>query len=225
MSRRPRLLDLFCGAGGAAMGYSRAGFDVTGIDLKPQPRYPFRFIQADGTRLPVRLRDFDAVHASPPCQGYLNEHFRVTPSGHVRQDHPRLIADMRAQLVDVPVWVIENIESAIDEMVHPIRLCGTSFGLPLRRHRLFESSVAMMQLQCRHELFTEAKYPTQFRPQTGQNHLARVVQVYGNGKGAKHWPAAMGIEWMNRRELTQAIPPAYCEFIGKQLMQAIEVAA
>ncbi len=218
-----RLLDLFCGAGGAAVGYSRAGFtEIVGIDVKPQPRYPFRFIQGDALNPPVRLEDFDAIHASPPCQGYLNEHFRVTPSGHVRADHPKLIGAMRDMLMaSGRPYVIENIESAIREMRGPVRLCGTSFLLPLRRHRLFESSVPLMQMACRHELFMESKYPTQFRPKPGQSHLARVVQVYGNGKGARMWPAAMGIEWMNRRELAQAIPPAYTEFIGRQLIASL----
>ena len=216
---RPRLLDLFCGAGGAAMGYHRAGFTVVGVDIKPQPRYPFTFVQADATTYP--LAGFDAVHASPPCQGYLNEHFRVTPSGHVRKDHPKLIGIMRERLrANGRPYVIENIESAITEMHGPMMLCGTMFGLPLRRHRLFESSILLMTLRCRH--LTEPKYPTQFRPKNGQNPLACHVQVYGNSKGSHLWPDAMGIDWMRREELAQAIPPAYTEYIGRQLLAQLE---
>jgi DNA (cytosine-5)-methyltransferase 1 len=217
-----KLLDLFCGAGGAAMGYSRAGFDeIVGVDVKPQPRYPFTFVQGDALEyLAAHGHEFDAIHASPPCQGYLNEHFRVTPSGHVRRDHPKLIADTRARLDAIgKPYVIENIESARKEMRTPITLCGTSFGLPLKRHRCFEVPFLMLTLDCAH--LREPKYPTQFRPKKGQAALACHVQVYGNGKGARHWPAAMGIGWMRREELAQAIPPAYTEYIGRQLLEHV----
>ena len=223
--RRPRLLDLFCGAGGASMGYARAGFDVVGVDIAPQPRYPFTFVYGDALEyLAAHGSKYDAIHASPPCQGYLNEHFRVTPSGHVRRDHPKLIAICRERLgaLGVP-YVIENIESARRQMRQPVTLCGSSFGLPLRRHRCFEASFMLMTLDCQHQ--TEAKYPTQFRPKKGQNTLSRVVQVYGHGKGAKLWPAAMGIDWMQRIELAQAIPPAYTEYIGRQWIAQLEQVA
>ena len=199
------------------MGYHRAGFEVVGVDVAPQPNYPFEFYQADALTFP--LEGFDAIHASPPCQGYLNEHFRVTPSGHVRKDHPRLIEPVRERLEASGVpWVIENITGARRFLQNPIQLCGSSFGLAVRRHRLFETSFPMMALPCAHHLQREHKYPTQFRPKTGQNPLACVVQVYGNGKGTRLWPEAMGIDWMDRRGLTQAIPPAYTEFIGAALM-------
>jgi DNA (cytosine-5)-methyltransferase 1 len=217
---RPRLLDLFCGAGGAAMGYHRTGFDILGVDIAPQPHYPFEFIQADALDFP--LDGFDAIHASPPCQGYLNEHFRVTPSGHIRHDHPRLIEPIRDRLLATGrPYVIENIPSARRWLREPIQLCGSSFGLAVRRHRLFESNVPMMAQPCAHHLQREPKYATQFRPKNGQNPLACVMQVYGNGKGAMHWPAAMGIDWMRRKELTQAIPPAYTEHIGPYLLAEV----
>lgn len=216
---RPRLLDLFCGAGGASKGYQRVGFYVVGVDIKPQPRYcGDEFYQADALTFP--LTGFDAIHASPPCQGFLNEHFRVTPSGHIRRDHPLLISPIRDLMLETGVpYVIENIESARRHMRSPMTLCGTSFGLPLRRHRCFEMSFMVLALDCAH--LVEPKYPTQFRPKTGQHPLACHVQVYGNGKGAQHWPDAMGIDWMRREELTQAIPPAYTEYIGKQLIQVL----
>jgi DNA (cytosine-5)-methyltransferase 1 len=214
---RPRLLDLFCGAGGAAMGYHRAGFDIVGVDHRPQPRYPFAFVQADALKFP--LEGFNAIHASPPCQGYLNERFRVTPSGHVRADHPRLIDQIRIRLEASGLpYVIENIPAARPWLREPIQLCGSSFGLAVRRHRLFESNAPMMALPCAHHLQTEPRYATQFRPKDRQNPLSCVVQVYGNGKGAMHWPAAMGIDWMQRMELAQAIPPAYTEHIGRYLL-------
>jgi DNA (cytosine-5)-methyltransferase 1 len=223
---RPRLLDLCCKAGGATKGYQRAGFYVVGVDIEPQPNYcGDEFLQADAMTFP--LDGFDAYHASPPCQGYLNEHFRVTPSGHVRKDHPRLIAPMRERLQQTGApWVIENVAAARSEMRDPVVLCGSSFGLAVRRHRLFEfSAPPALVPPCAHHLQREAKYPTQFRPKNGQNSLSRVVQVYGNGKGASAWPAAMGIDWpMTRSELANAIPPAYTEWIGRQLL-AMEVAA
>jgi DNA (cytosine-5)-methyltransferase 1 len=219
-----RLLDLFCGAGGAGMGYARAGFDVTGVDHRPQPRFPFPFIQADALEyVAAHGHEYDVIHASPPCQGYLNEHFRVTPSGHVRRDHPRLIGDVRALLVG-HVYVIENIQSARRFLCDPVELCGSSFGLPVRRHRLFEMSERpALAPQCSHHLQRIARYPTQYRPKNGQNPLACVVQVYGNGKGAGAWGPAMGIDWMRREELAEAIPPAYTEWIGRQLLAHIDV--
>jgi DNA (cytosine-5)-methyltransferase 1 len=219
---RPRLLDLFCGAGGAAVGYHRAGFEVVGVDINPQPRYPFEFHQGDALTFP--LDGFDVVHASPPCQGYLNEHFRKTPSGHVRRDHPRLIEVVRDRLIASGLaYVIENIPGARRCMRSPVMLCGSSFGLAVRRHRLFECSAPALSLPCQHP--REPKYPTQYRPKNGQNPLSTVVQVYGNGKGTWMWGPAMGIDWMRREELSQAIPPAYTEFLGRQLLAALEAAA
>lgn len=221
---RPRLLDLYCGAGGCAVGYHRAGFDVVGVDIRDQPNYPFEFHQADALTYP--LDGFEAIHASPPCQGYVNQHFRTTPSGHVRKDHPMLIDEMRERLEQAGVpWIIENVAGAKPFMRSPVMLCGSSFDLPLRRHRLFESNVTLLVPSCDHSRHREAKYPTQFRPKNGQNPLSRVVQVYGNGKGSDLWANAMGIDWMSRKEITQAIPPAYTELIGHQLMQHVKARA
>ena len=220
---RPKLLDLFCKAGGASMGYFRAGFDVTGVDLEPQPRYPFAFVQADALEfVAAHGPNFDVIHASPPCQGYIQTGFR-RKHRHPHRDHPRLIAATRTALTATGrVWVLENVESAIAVMRLPVRLCGTSFGLPLRRHRLFESSIGLLRLACRHERFSDAKYPTNWRPKSGVIPRARCVQVYGNSGDASIWPAAMGIDWMTRQELTQAVPPAYTEFLGRQLLMAYE---
>lgn len=134
---RPKLLDLFCGAGGAAMGYHRAGFEVVGVDIKPQPRYPFAFVQGDVLKPPVDTSAFDVIHASPPCQGYSTQ--TADPSRH-----PRLIERVREMLVATGLqYVVENVEGARRAMRDPVRLCGSSFGLDLRRHRHFESNVVI----------------------------------------------------------------------------------
>lgn len=138
MKRRLRILELMCGAGGSAEGYARAGFEVVGVDIAPQPRFPFRFVQMDVFeflhRFDVR-RHFDVIHASPPCQGYSS-----TQSLHTAI-YPKLIKRTRRHLdaIGLP-YVIENVEGARGAMHDPIRLCGSSFGLRVRRHRLFECS-------------------------------------------------------------------------------------
>jgi DNA (cytosine-5)-methyltransferase 1 len=139
---KPRLLDLFCGAGGCAMGYFQAGFEVVGVDIAAQPNYPFEFHQADALTFP--LEGFDAIHASPPCQGY-----SVANNIHDRDDHPLLIAEVRNLLraTDLP-YVIENVEGARREMHCPVTICGLALGLNVRRHRLFECSFPVMVPPC-----------------------------------------------------------------------------
>jgi len=233
---RPRLLDLFCCAGGAAMGYHRAGFDVYGADIAPQPNYPFRFHQANavyvldrllsGGRLPdtlgwLDLRDFSAVHASPPCQGYLNLGAVNRAMGR-DYDYPDLIGTTRELLEQTGLpYVIENVADAGKELRDPVRVCGTGLDLPLRRHRLFESNIDLSGIACAHHKYTEPRYWTGWRPK-GEHRLSTVVQVYGNAGGREHWPAAMGIDWMTPREMCEAIPPAYTEHIGRQLLAHIE---
>ena len=139
---KPRLLDLFCGAGGAAMGYHRAGFEVVGVDIEPQPRYPFEFYQADALNVLTSIftpLDFDAIHASPPCQAYSWSARRWT-----EVERADLLAPTRELLraTGLP-YVIENVPGA--PMQNPIRLCGVMFGLEVIRHRLFESNVAMVE--------------------------------------------------------------------------------
>jgi DNA (cytosine-5)-methyltransferase 1 len=214
---RPRLLDLFCGAGGAGMGYHRAGFDVVGVDIHPQPRYPFAFVQADA--MTYRLDGFDAVHASPPCQDH-----SVLSRNYGAPEHGTgwLLAATLERLRAQPApWVIENVVGAA--LPSAFILCGASFGLgasglDLNRHRQFETSFAMLAPPCQH------------RP-------GLTIGVYGNGTNSWHrrklgrnlrvaeMREAMGIEWMRREELSQAIPPAYTEFIGEQLLSFLAVAA
>ncbi len=208
----PRALDLFCGAGGASMGLHRAGFDVTGIDIKRQPRYPFRLIQADALRPPVRLEDFDLVWASPPCQAHVgfNASWNRTP-------HVSLIAATRALLSDHPITIIENVVGS------PVRtsltLCGSNFGLQTRRHRRFETSFFCWGMHCSHSGNERGVYGDHPQGHFGDGYRIPRAQSLEEAR------QAMGIDWMLWRELTQAIPPAYAEFIGREALRQLRVAA
>lgn len=198
------------------MGLHRAGFDVTGIDIKPQPRYPFRFIQGDALKPPVRLSDFDLVWASPPCQGY-----SVARNNGSGKDAPRLVGEVRDALIGSGAeWVLENVPGA--PMPSAYVICGASFGLgaagmDLARHRLFETSFPMLVPPCQHR-------------------RGRTIGVYGNGTNKYHrdklgrcvtadeMREAMGMPWAVRKGLSQAIPPAYSEHIGKYAMMALGLA-
>jgi DNA (cytosine-5)-methyltransferase 1 len=217
----PRILDLFCGAGGAAMGYHRAGFEVVGVDINSQPRYPFGFLQGDALAFVAKYgHEFDAIHASPPCQGFLNL-TRVNEARGRAPQHDRLIAATRELLIATgKPYVIENVQDARRELHDPVRICGTGLSLPLRRHRLFESNVPLEGIACAHHRYTEPRYWTGWRP-NGEHRLSTVVQVYGNAGGREHWPAAMGIDWMTAAEMVEAIPPAYTEHIGAQLLNHV----
>jgi DNA (cytosine-5)-methyltransferase 1 len=250
---KPRLLDLFCGSGGAAMGYYRAGFEVVGVDIKPQPHYPFEFIRCDWEEALVYLpglwernHELYAIHASPPCQRYST----MTAKWGRQENHPDLVAPVREQLQEIGVpYVIENVKGA--PLINPVMLCGSMFGLgattdyvcscgtqfpyslgkygcpnclgenkategqayQLRRHRLFESSV---------DIF----------PPASCNHQGQALPVYGHAGGKSKrdglqfpgtdvWREGMGIDWMSGKELAEAIPPAFTEYIGKYLMEAI----
>lgn len=215
---RPRLLDLYCGAGGAAMGYHRAGFDVVGVDINPQPRYPFDFYQFDALNALLDrwlLEGFDAIHASPPCQAYSQMH---ASSG------PDMIGPTRRLLEATGLpYVIENVEGA--PLHDPILLCGSMFDLDVERHRLFEANWPLKDHDwpCRHGIWA----PRYDVHDHGRRYKSKVVPVYGNGggKAAEHWPAAMGIDWMTRSELAEAIPPAYTAFVGTQLLEHLKAVA
>ena len=191
--RRPKLLDLFCGAGGCSVGYHRAGFDVVGVDHVPQPRYPFEFHQADAMTYP--LNGFDAIHASPPCQLYANvTAWRGTPT-----DHPDLVAPTRLRLAQTGLpWVIENVPEA---PVRPdVLLCGSQFGLNVKRHRAFETSWGAYSLI----------------PPCSHRNLLPFMH-----KGERAYADAMGCGWMTNREARQAIPPAFTQHVGELLLAAI----
>lgn len=226
---KPRLLDLFCGSGGAAMGYHRAGFEVVGVDIKPQPHYPFAFVLGDAlTVMQTLLTDgeiqdnnghywtvngFFAYHASPPCQGY-----GITRNIHTckGKDYPLLIPEIRQKLLATgkPI-IIENVPGA--PLQYSVMLCGLMFGLKVLRHRIFETNFFVMQ----------PGHPYHRDIQIGKDGYCCVVAhsaVKGNTNyqypnRKEMWQEAMGIDWMTKYEMTQAIPPAYTEYIGKYLMQ------
>ena len=201
-------------------GYARAGFDVTGVDLAPQPRYPFPFVQADA--MTFDLAGYDVIHASPPCPHYST----ITPD---RAAHPDLVAATRARLAGTgAMWVIENVPGA--PLLDPMLLCGAAFGLgatcldgrrrPLRRHRLFESNTWLMSAGCACHgeaigVYGDGGGGSSTRPSGGGGYKAHPAEAR----------AAMGIDWMNRGELSQAIPPAYTQHIGEQLAAHIGAAA
>jgi DNA (cytosine-5)-methyltransferase 1 len=218
---RPLACDLFCGAGGVSVGLERAGFDVVGVDIRPQPRYRGgHFVRADALEFPLDI--FDFVWASPPCQAYTVSRTRA----RVRKAHPDLVGSVRARLEAWGgIWTIENVPGA--PLRHGVVLCGATFGLgatdehgifrALRRHRLFESSFAMLSPPC-HCVGGEK------------------IGVYGNGGGradrkepdrrgykgnAAEARQALGIDWMTLVELSQAIPPAYSEWIGERVLAEI----
>lgn len=214
-----RLLDLFCGAGGAAMGYHRAGFEIVGVDVRPQPNYPFEFHQADVLemfRWESWWRGCDAIHASPPCQLFSRAgHLRDAQGG--KSSAINLIPETREALqVSGLPYVIENVPGA--PLENPVMLCGSSFGLGVQRHRLFESNQALMSLPCRHK--------AQGRP-VGVYHVMNDHVPHGGttAKTLEEGQAAMGIDWMTWDELKLAIPPAFTQFIGEQLLASIGAAA
>jgi DNA (cytosine-5)-methyltransferase 1 len=217
---RPRLLDLFCGAGGAAMGYHRAGFDVVGIDIEPQPRYPFDFHQGDA--MTWRLDEYDVITASPPC----HDHSPATgrSGSHNRHGTGWMLAATIDRLAGLSIpWVVENVDRArFAATVYRFRLCGSSFGLDVRRHRWFATNTAVLAPPCAHHWQTPRFRATNRDHPAG--YLSPVVHVTGHpnhhGDAARR-ATAMGIDWMTSRELTQAIPPDYTEWIGRRLIESI----
>lgn len=251
--RRPRLLDLFCKAGGCSKGYADAGFDVVGVDIEPQRHYPFEFIQADA--LTFALDGFDVVHASPPCQGYSRMRHLPWLAG---REYPMLIEPMRERLAGafqrgaIKGWVMENVEGA--PILNGINLCGTMVGLPIYRHRLFECSHVLLSPphqphrrrisagpllgdRARNPVHEVARQTSAVRPgisawqaetahprrgpRATPNGLPVVVGIGGHFGGADLVREAMGIPWMTRDELSQAIPPAYTRLIGEQLLDQL----
>ncbi len=210
---KPRLLDLFCGAGGAAMGYHRAGFEVVGVDINPQPRYPFEFHQADALEYP--LDGFDVIHASPPCQP-----FSKSVKKKNRPNHLDAVADTRQRLIAAGVtYVIENVPGA--PLLNPMQICGSALALRVFRHRLFESNRMLMGLPCVHGWM-----PREFEPAWNRTTKLRVLSISGGYQQRQatieEHRTAMGVDWdMTIAELSEAIPPAYTEFIGEQLLDHI----
>jgi len=219
-----KLLDLFCGAGGCAWGYRMAGFEIVGVDIEPQPNYPFAFHQGDALEF-FRRRSargdfagvrFDAIHASPPCQMYSRA------LKHLSAPQPMLIGAMRVALreTDVP-WVIENVEGAplptqstLDGR-HGVELCGSMFGLPIFRHRLFETSFPVEAPGgCSHKGLAMNPHNEPGRQ--------RIYDAYGHGQHPEApWREAMGVAWMERYEAREAVPPAFTAYIGRYLAHEV----
>ncbi|MEV6720813.1 SAM-dependent methyltransferase [Streptomyces xanthochromogenes] len=217
MTTRPRILDLYCCQGGAAKGYNDAGMEVTGVDINPQPRYPYRFIQADAIDY-VREHgaDFDFIHASPPCQ-------LDTDCQRLRGNtHPDLIGPTRQALnATGRPWIIENVRGAVPKLRTPVLLCGAMFGLQTYRHRYFEASGAFHLVQPRHPRHTapQAKMGRPVPP----GHYGQYI---GNFSGVPQARTVMDVPWMNRDGIRECIPPAYTQHIGLALLAScLEAAA
>ncbi|MEU7200106.1 SAM-dependent methyltransferase [Streptomyces sp. NPDC045470] len=213
--RRPnglRVLDAFCCAGGMAMGFYLAGFEVVGVDIEPQPDYPFTFCQGDAVDFISRFgADFDVIHGSPPCQAW-------TPlNAYNHKSYPELIAPAReAMRAAGRPYVIENVEAARCELRGPVRLCGPMFGLRMYRHRLFETSFPLR----------EPAHPTHTAVCTRNCYLPtseRPFMTITGGRHSRAWQRAaaeaMGTPWITTiRGVCEAIPPAYARWIGEQFL-------
>lgn len=208
---RPQLLDVFCGAGGSAKGYHDAGFDVLGVDSAPQPNYPYPFVQADALDYIRRYGyAFDVIHASPPCRDH-------TPLTSVAgTDGTAWLLPATRALLDWAgkPYVIENVPGA--PIRRDITLCGGMFGLRVYRHRWFEANWPMSAPTHPPHLVKTATKQRMLRWEQGWN-----ISVTGDGPGSSIASIAMGIDWMIGNELSQAIPPAYTEHIGRQLLAQI----
>lgn len=209
---RPKLLDLFCCAGGAAKGYYDAGFEVVGIDIEQQPQYPYKFILSDALEyLEKNGSEYDVIHASPPCQGYSH----LTPKEH-KGNHEKLIDKLRVLLIRIgKPYIIENVAGAKNELINPIMLCGSMFNLRCQRHRFFETSFALnVEMKCDHSkipllVTTASKASRELRQRLGMKP-----------KTVKNAPLAYGIDWMSFKGLKECIPPAYTKWIGERWIEA-----
>ncbi len=260
-----RLLDLFCGAGGAAVGYASAGFDeIVGVDINPQPHYPFEYIRADALQvldwiikhgtIKVRINGaenvfgpFDAIHASPPCQRY-SRTAKIHETHRPVNPHPDLIAPVRSALKQTGLpYIIENVPGA--PLIDPVVLCGTQFHLRVYRHRLFEGSCPLRGLPHQPHSETTGSHrgyskDTPFISVAGHNYsreqgaaamgltkmgrppqLGTMLHIVGHFSDVSAGRAALEVPWMTRDELSQAIPPAYTEYIGKQLLAHLQQSA
>lgn len=216
---RPRLLDLFCGAGGAAMGYHRAGFDVVGVDIEPQPNYPFEFIRCDALAYVeavaeggLRLTELSAIHASPPCIRWT----ALPLTTEQRERHPDLIAPLRPLLNSTGLpYVIENVPRA------PLRgaalICGATMGLKVIVHRKFEANWLLMTAGCSCPADATTRHGFVNRRPRGPLANGRKIPR----RGEDHWRAEAGLDWLTGQAARNAIPPAYTEYIGRQLIEVV----
>jgi DNA (cytosine-5)-methyltransferase 1 len=223
---RPRLLDMFCGAGGAGVGYARAGFDVVGVDLKPQPTYPLRFIESDAMEFLERadLREFQAVHASPPCQAHTAMSNRWRGAGGKADSHVDLIHETRRRIEQLGVpYVIENVPGARASLRDAFTLTGEMFGLGVHRPRLFESNVLILVPE-------KPRASKSSIGVFGKHHDGRLLWRRKDGteqraaRSLEEAREAMGMPWADWRGCAEAIPPAYTEFIGRALLAHVDAA-
>ncbi|MFJ7965779.1 SAM-dependent methyltransferase [Streptomyces sp. NPDC096324] len=213
--RRPRLLDLFCCQGGAGKGYDDAGFDVTGVDIAPQPRYPYAFVQADAIAYVLAHgAEFDFIHASPPCQ-FDSDCQRIQ-----NNPHPDLIAPTRAALETTGrPWVIENVGGAVPKLRNPVMLCGPMFHLTTYRHRYFEAGGFILP---------QPSHPEHAVPQAKMGRPippGHYGQFVGNFSGVDHARHVMGVPWMNRDGIRECIPPAYARWTGTHARYSLHAKA
>ena len=209
-----KLLDLYCKAGGASVGYARAGFEVIGVDIKKQKRYPYQFIQANALEILADkdfISQFDVIAASPPCQTHsATKHLRNAQGKSTNKID--LIPQTREGLIaSGKIYIIENVPGA--PLIDPVVMCGSSFGLKVRRHRQFESNVKLTGLPCNHKL--------QGKPVGVYGSMRDEIPGGGHtAKSLEEAREAMGIDWMLWGDLVEAIPPIYTEYLGKQIMGA-----
>ncbi|WP_280220151.1 DNA methylase [Nocardia neocaledoniensis] len=210
-ARRPRLLDLYCKAGGASMGYHLAGFDVTGVDIDPQPRYPFTFVQGDALEiLAAHGHEFDAIAASPPC----HDHTTLVSRAGINGSGWLLDATLEALAAQPLPWIVENVMGA--EMRSDVVLCGSMFGLRTYRHRKFavDHRIPWLPSVPWHPAHTTR---TSTKKRRRDFDAGMNISITGD---VSAWlgPACMGIDWMTGPELAQAIPPAYTHHLGLHLL-------
>ena len=218
-----KLLDLFCCAGGASMGYSQAGFEVTGVDIKDQPSYPFKFIKGDVMEIlkdKEFLGSFDVIHASPPCQGYSNATKPDSVYVHYSQgkDTPKLIEPVRNALINTgKYYIIENVAGAKEYLIEPFKLTGYMFNMPIERTRYFECNFPVAELKS----ITKRGYSKKYAEDNGIDYRDMSVTGKSRRKGSIDvWRKVMNMPWAGRGwELTEAIPPAYTKYIGEQILK------
>jgi DNA (cytosine-5)-methyltransferase 1 len=219
VNRKPIIIDLYCGAGGAAMGYHQAGFEVVGVDIKPQPNYPFKFHQADAIEYFLQhYREFDAAHASPPCQKFTSLNKLNVSRWKFQNDHPDLVDVTRQSLTHSGLpYIIENVQGS--PLLGYVILRGAMFGLGVDRPRLFESNILLLVKKATRQGNVVGVY--------GKLDGRRVFGKPGGkisraARGLTEAREAMGIDWMDDGEIQLAIPPAYTRFIGEQLLRHID---
>ena len=206
-----KLLDLFCGAGGASLGYEQAGFHVTGVDILPQKNYKGEFIQYDALQYLIKFHHlYDVIHASPPCQAYSRASAPHRKNG---KTYPDLISPLRdILLITEKPYIIENVRNA--PLINPFILCGSMFNIPTYRHRLFESNVPIKIPFHPKHIYKSQKYG---RPKDTQNPM---ISYVGHFSGVEYVQQFTGLTWLTQKELAQSIPPQYTKYLGTQILKS-----